>query len=319
MRRCLGAVARAFGWIAWVTLPAVAACGQDLQDLTDGPECRPVEPAIALPGYLFETSGVAASILNPALVWTHNDGGRGPFLYALDRDGQLRARIELSRRNRDWEDIARARCELGACLYVANTGDNSERRDNISLYRLAEPEVADELDVNADGNVNTGGNVDADRSVDVERYRMTLPDGPRDIEAMYVLPGEQIFFVTKGRNHPVTVYRYPSPLRSEEIVTLVEVQRLTDGPADVPGMVTGASATLDGGTVAIRTYATLTFFGVTEGEQLLESRVGRVNLRPLREAQGEGVAFGANGEISLTSESVFGSSPSLTFLNCDVG
>lgn len=316
MRRCVGALACALRWIAWVTLPAVAACAQEL---VGGPECRPLGPAIALPGYLSETSGVAASILNPALVWTHNDGGRGSFLYALDRDGQLKARIELSRRNRDWEDIARARCDLGACLYVANTGDNSERRDNISLYRLAEPEVVGELNVDADGNADAGGNVDADRSVDVERYRMTLPDGPRDIEAVYVLPGEQIFFVTKGRNHPVTVYRYPSPLRSGEIVTLVEAQRLTTGPADVPGMVTGASATLDGGTVAIRTYATLEFFDVTEGDQLLKSRVGRVNLRPLREAQGEGVAFGASGDITLTSESVFGSTPSLRFVNCDVG
>lgn len=46
---------------------------------------------------------------------------------------------------------------------------------------------------------------------------MVLPDGPRDIEAMYVLPTDQIFFVTKGRNHPVTIYRYPSPLRSEGV------------------------------------------------------------------------------------------------------
>ena len=80
---------------------------------------------------------------------------------------------------------------------------------------------------------------------------MVLPDGPRDIEAMYVLPSEQIFFVTKGRNHPVTIYRYPPPLRSEDVVTLVEVQRLTTGPVGRPRMVTGASATLDGGTVVL--------------------------------------------------------------------
>ena len=137
----------------------------------------------------------------------------------------------------------------------------------ISLYRLAEPEG------------------EGDRKVDSERYRMRLPDGPRDIEAMYVLPPEQIFFVTKGRNHPVTVYRYPSPLRADDIVTLVEVQRLTTGPVAPPRMVTGASATLDGGTVAIRTYESLQFFEVAQGEQFLESNVVRVNLRTLREAQ----------------------------------
>ena len=292
-----------------MTLPALTACGHYL---ADGPECRPVRPAIALPGNLAETSGVATSIRNPALVWTHNDGGRGPFLYALDLDGRLQARIELNQRNNDWEDIARGPCDLGACLYVANTGDNAERRNMISFYRLAEPEGV------GDPNVDAEGRMDAEWSVDAERYRMVLPDGPRDIEAMYVLPTEQIFFVTKGRNHPVTVYRYPSPLRPADVVTLVEVQRLTAAPADLPRMVTGASATLDGSTVAIRTYESLEFFDVTEGEQLLKSSVGRVNLRTLREPQGEGVAFGADRAIVLSSESVAGSSPSLTFLSCNL-
>jgi hypothetical protein len=165
----------------------------------------------------------------------------------VDGDGEVQYRVEVDRSVTDWEDIARGGCALGACLYLADTGDNNERRDDISLYRLAEPEG------------------ERERRVETERYRMVLPDGPRDIEAMYVLPIEQIFFVTKGRNHPVTIYRYPPPLRSEDIVTLVEVQRLTTGPVARPRMVTGASATLDGGTVAIRTYETLEFFSGTAG------------------------------------------------------
>ena len=280
-----------------MTLLAVTACGNYQADESD---CSLDGPPISLPGALSETSGVAAGIRNPSLVWTHNDRGNRPVLYAVDRDGQIHARIELNQPNDDWEDVARGRCDLGACLYVAGTGDNEERRDIISFYRLAEPEG------------------EGDRRVESERYRMVLPDGPRDIEAMYVLPTDQIFFVTKGRNHPVTIYRYPSPLRSEGVVTLVEVQRLTAGPVAPPRMVTGASATLDGGTVAIRTYESLEFFDVTGGEELLESGVGRVDLRTLREFQGEGVGFGANGAIVLSSESVGGSRPSLTFLSCSL-
>jgi hypothetical protein len=279
----------------WVTLLAVTACGHSL---ADGSACRPVGSSSALPNALRETSGVA--VRSPGLIWTHNDGDRRPRLYVVDRDGQVQARIEVDRSFNDWEDIARGRCDLGACLYLADTGDNDERRDNISFYRLAEPDEEEEA------------------RVDAERYRMVLPDGPRDIEAMYVLPSEQIFFVTKGRNHPVTIYRYPPPLRSEDTVTLVEVQRLTTGPMAGPRMVTGASATLDGGTVAIRTYQSLQFFAVTGGGRLLESDLGRVDLRPLREAQGEGVGFGANGTIVLTSESAGGVAPSLTFLSCNL-
>ena len=194
MKRCLGALARVAQHAAWMTLLAVTACANYLADESD---CSLDGPPITLPGALRETSGVAAGIRNPSLVWTHNDRGNRPVLYAVDRDGQVHARIELNQPNDDWEDVARGRCDLGACLYVAGTGDNEERRDIISFYRLAEP----------DG--------EGDRRVEAERYRMVLPDGPRDIEAMYVLPTDQIFFVTKGRNHPVTIYRYPSPLRSE--------------------------------------------------------------------------------------------------------
>ncbi len=250
---------------------------------------------------LLETSGVAVSLRDPSLIWTHNDRGYGSFLYAVDRDGQVRARVELNQSNGDdWEDIARGRCDLGACLYVAGTGDNAERRDIVSVYRLAEPEG------------------EGDGRVEAERYRMELPDGPRDIEAMYVLPTDQIFFVTKGRNDPVTVYRYPSPLRADDVVTLVEVQRLTSGPSAPPRQVTGASATLDGGTVVIRTYGSLEFFDVTEGEQLLESSTDRVSLRTLREAQGEGVGFGANGAVVLSSEGAGAFGPSLNFLSCEL-
>ena len=297
MKRCLGVLARVVRRTVWVALPAVTACGHSL---ADGSECRPVGRSIALPSALFETSGVAVGVRSPGLIWTHNDGDRGPFLYRVDGDGQVQARIEVDQSINDWEDIARGRCDLGACIYLADTGDNDERRDNISLYRLAEPEG------------------EGDQRVDAERYRMVLPDGPRDIEAIYVLPAEQIFFVTKGRNHPVTIYRYPPPLRSEDTVTLVEVQRLTTGPVSRPRMVTGASATLDGGTVAIRTYETLEFFAVTGGERLLEHDLGRVDLRALREAQGEGVGFGANGTVVLTSESAGGVAPSLTFLSCNL-
>ena len=297
MKRCLGALARAVRRTVWVTLPALTACGHSL---ADGSACRPVGRSLALPNALRETSGVAVGVRSPGLIWTHNDGDRRPFLYVVDEEGQVQARVEVDRSINDWEDIARGRCALGACIYLADTGDNDERRDNISLYRLAEPDR------------------EGDRRVDAERYRMVLPDGPRDIEAMYVLPIEQIFFVTKGRNHPVTIYRYPPPLRSEDVVTLVEVQRLTTGPVRRPRMVTGASATLDGGTVAIRTYETLEFFTVTGGSRLLESDLGRIDLRALREAQGEGVGFGANGTIVLTSEAAGGVGPSLTFLSCNL-
>lgn len=278
-------------------LPALATCGLAVGD---GPGCRLDGPPVALPGRLSETSGLAVGVHDPRRIWTHNDSGNGPFIYALDAEGKVRARVELDRRNRDWEDMDRGRCELGSCLYIADTGDNDERRDRVHLYRIQEP----------DGDRNS--------KAKVTRYRMELPDGPRDIEAMYVLPGEDVYFISKGRNHPITLYRYPPPLRADTVVTLVAITRLSEGPAALPRQVTGASATLDGTTVVVRTYETLEFFSVTEDHGLSRTEDGRVNLRTLREPQGEAVAFDSEGRIILSSESARGTGSSMVFLTCEI-
>ena len=99
VKRCLDALARLARRPAWMTLLAITACGSQLAEES---ECRPLGPSVALPGVLRETSGVAVSLLDPGRIWTHNDGGRGSFLYAVDGDGRIQGRFELDQPDRDW-------------------------------------------------------------------------------------------------------------------------------------------------------------------------------------------------------------------------
>lgn len=266
-----------------------------------GPECEPVRTAVRLPDRLVETSGAAVGRLDPAVIWTHNDGASA--LFAIDSLGAVRGAIRVCPRARDWEDLESAACEAHeSCLYLADTGDNEERRapGSARILRLAEPRLPL-----------------GDGPLDAEVLPVRLPDGPRDVEAMFVLPGERIHVVTKGRNHPITVYRYPGPLRPDA-VTLVEVQRLTDRPQPLAGQVTGASASEDGSVVAIRTYQSLAFYRVV-ADTLAPEPDGLVNLRSLRETQGEAVALGPDGLVILTSEAGFlGSPPGMNILRCRV-
>ena len=279
------------------TVPLVLSCGLSIGD---GPGCRLDGAPVALPEILDETSGLAVGIRDPSRIWSHNDSGHEPQLFALDHAGVLHATVEVDHRNRDWEDMDRARCGEGSCLYLADTGDNLERHDQVALYRFPE------LDGRSDG------------AAGAEEYLMKFPDGPRDVEAMYILPDERIFFITKGRNHPITVFRYPPPLRSDQVVTLEAVQEMSDGAVAPPRYVTGASATLDGSKVVVRTYETLEFFGVGENGELRPTDDGRVNLRTLREPQGEAVAFLPDGRLVLSSESGFTSLPSIVMLTCEM-
>src|SRR5215510_12090696 len=89
-----------------------------------------------------ESSGIAASRRNAGIFWTHNDSGDGPFVYAFDRQGKHRGVWQVTGANAiDWEDMAigpgprRGR----SYLYLGDIGDNSKKRDQITVYRVAEP------------------------------------------------------------------------------------------------------------------------------------------------------------------------------------
>jgi hypothetical protein len=257
---------------------------------------------VALPAALDESSGAALSRAHPGVVWTHNDGAEGE-LFAVDSAGALISRFLLDQPVRDWEDLSAGECPSGgSCLYLADMGDNYEERapGSTRILRVREPDalVADTLRA--------------------EVFPVRLPHGPRDVEALLVLPGERVFAVTKGRNHAVTVYRYPPPLRPDT-VALEEVQRLSEGARFLPRQITGGAVAPDGEVVALRTYESLHFYRVS-GDTLAPLADGVVNLRTLQEPQGEGVAVGPDGLVALTSEGGPAGAPaSLSTLRCRLG
>lgn len=261
-----------------------------------------------------ESAGVG-----PPLLWTHNDSGSDPILMAVDLAGNAVASVRLSEpsssaeepveggRFRDLEALEAAPCDAGRCLYVADVGDNEERRDDAAIHRLPEPPLT---------GAPVSGGVRSSARVETTMLPVRFPDGPVDVEAMFVLPDEQIHLVSKGRSRPVAVYRYPPPLRPDERVTLERVQVLTREPPPLPDYVTGAAASADGRIVAIRTYQAVRFYDV-RGGRLVERPGGRVVLRSLREAQGEAVALLPDGRVALTSEAgPLGRRGGLTVLRC---
>jgi hypothetical protein len=282
-------------FLAGVTLLAHAACA-----MPGSPSCEPLAAPVALPPALDEASGVAVSRAHPGVFWVHGDG-REPLLFAVDASGTRVGRFSLAADAFiDWEDMEIAACHSIDCLYLADTGDNEEERPDLRILRLPEPDPR--------GGAST---------TEVEELRVRLPDGGRDVEAIFVLPGERLHLVTKGRNHPVTIYRNAGPLRVDSVVLLEEVQRLGDAPRALPRQVTGASASPDGTRVAIRTYETVTFYAVDGDTLALDGET--LNLRTLREPQGEGVGLGDEGLVALVSEAgPIGSRGSLALVRCEL-
>jgi hypothetical protein len=283
--------------------PAVLLIGSCTGWNGGGPGCVVFADAQPLPEELAESSGVAASLRTPGVYWSHGDGRQGTRLWAVDAQGVVRGQAEIAdQRVFDAEDIASADCAEGSCLYLADIGDNYHERDSVFVLRVIEPEL---------GTTSSAGPVGA------RRYPIRYPDGPRDAEAIFVLPGEDLFVVSKGNELPVTLFRYPPPLRPDTLVTLEEVQRLSETARVLPRQVTGAAAARDGSLVVLRTYETLLFHRWENGALVPLAEEGTVNLRALRESQGEGVGFGEDGLVALTSESgPAGAGASIALLRC---
>lgn len=132
-----------------------------------------------------EASGLVVSRAHAGVGWTHNDSGDGPVLYAVDlATGTTRATYALEGVEAvDWEDIALAPSSVEGRwdLYIADIGDNFERRDAVTIYRVPEPFAS------------TGDHLIRD----YERMEFTYPSGSTNAECLLVDGAGSLVVATK--------------------------------------------------------------------------------------------------------------------------
>jgi hypothetical protein len=240
---------------------------------------------------LLESSGVVAGA-RQGVFWTHNDSGDGPYLYATDsagRDlGRLRVRGAMAI---DWEDIDAGPCVIapGRCLYIGDIGDNRERRAQVVLYRVREPEPP-------------AGAADTLRSVEIlDSLVVRYPGGPRDAESVVVTPDGWLLLVSKPREGRPR--HYWASLDATGAVTLVDGGPLPIAVSLPRGrLVTGGTVSPDGRWVVLRTYVSLHFFRRTDPTTLQATARPEGIPIPYVEPQGEGIAFDRPDRLVLTSE-----------------
>jgi len=238
---------------------------------------------------LHEGSGIAASRSRPGVLWAHNDSSQ-PALVVLDEQGAVTGQVRVAgARVDDWEDIAVGPCPRGSCIYIGDIGDNKEVRGAITVYRVPEP---------AAGATTT----------DVaEAFQGKYPDGPHDAESLFVTAAGEIVVVTKGSSGSVAVYRFPRALTPGATMPLERVgSPLTSHRTPPKDRPTAADLSPDGRWVAMRTSDYAAFFASDDFLAGRWKEAGRVDLRPLKEPQGEGVAFGREGRVFLLGESARG-------------
>jgi hypothetical protein len=223
-----------------------------------------------------EASSLAVSRRNRGVLWSHNDSGHAAVLFALDAGGALLGHVRVPIRTRDWEDVSAARCPAGACLYIADIGDNGLARKRILIYRVPEP---------APGDAETAP---------AEVFSATYADGPHNAEGLFVV-GAEIFVVTRDRTGGL--YRSARSLPGSTELTLERFGEL--GLAAV----TDAEASPDETSIVVRTSKEVVIYRTADVMRGGVVPYGlRIPIRGLREPQGEGVALGADDMLYLASE-----------------
>ena len=206
--------------LAFVTLISIiAGCAAD--ELIKAPSPLFVgEPVITGQlenAQIREASGLASSRLYPGLLWTINDGGDDPLLYAIGSDGADLGIFRVAgAKNIDWEALASFRLGDSAYLLIADVGDNWEQRQSATLYVVAEPAIT-AIGLNNEKVVSLAWQIN-----------FTFEDGPRDCEAVAVDEDGQRVLLLSKRNQPPVLYELA--LRPADPAAIVTAHRLASMP-----------------------------------------------------------------------------------------
>ncbi len=242
-------------------------------------------------GAALESSGIVRSRRHEDLLWSLNDSGNAPRLYALHRDGSPYLKTEEPQtpgvliegaKNVDWEDLATF---ADGTLIIADLGNNQNARQDLALYFVPEPDPT------------------AARSAPARRFPVRFPDQASfpppanalnfDCEAVFVADG-QVYCLTKHRSDARTkLYRLDNP-RENEINTLSLVDDF-----EIGGKVVAADYDESGRRLLVLTYRTVWLFErEAPGSSFFRGRISR---RDFALPQSEAICF-ADGETAFMTD-----------------
>lgn len=183
---------------------------------------------------LVELSGLALSRTHADLAYTINDSGNAPVVYALKvSTGDVVGTTRI--RGGNLVDTEALSIDSAGTLWIADTGDNNNRRRDAALYALPEPGAGD-------------------HTVVATRYPITYPDSQPNVETLLINPAsDEKFLVTKGLLAGA-VFRLPATLRTSRTNTPSAVD------ASVAAMATDGAITPDGRFAIIRNYGTMSVY-----------------------------------------------------------
>ena len=247
-----------------------------------------------LPEEVNETSGL---FFHNGRLWTHNDSGGKPILYALDTTTfEVVQKVTLSNaKNKDWEDV----CTDGEMVFVGDFGNNNGNRKNLRIFTFPLSAIPDE----------------GDASVMIDSIRFSFGDQTNfekrryehdfDCEAMFTSE-DYLYLLSKGWETGTTrLYRLPKTAGNH-------VAEVVNG-FDSQGLITGADYDRENRILVVVGYVKSIWkpfmyiiFDFDEAGVKLSNH--RFEMPQWVGAQTEGICFFDDGRCYVSAET----SPSMT-------
>jgi hypothetical protein len=163
-----------------------------------------------------ESSGLAVSLRHRGVVFTHNDSGNPPQVFAVDtKTGNTTATLTLNgASDRDWESITECAGPGGPMIWIGEIGDNLAIYKTYRLLGVREP-----------ADLRTG-------DVPYVSYDLAYADSKaRNAETLLCRPSDNhLFVVSKQDAGQAAVWAVPTPLQQGRVNVL---HRVAGAPAIV--------------------------------------------------------------------------------------
>ena len=223
------------------------------------------------------------------LFWINNDSDCEPVLYAYNRDGVIKKEFEITNaKNIDWEDLAADQ----NYIYIGDFGNNFGNRKDLRVLRLKKEDLGTSELSKAEADVI------GIEWADQEDFTRHLQKHDFDCEA-FLSYGDSLFFFTKNwDNYKTRLYSASKNIEAQKLKVKAEF--------NANMLVTGADVSSDGKLLALVGYkdylSYIILFYEFEGTNFFGGKSLRIDLSPLGGAQTEGIVFGENDSLYISTE-----------------
>ncbi len=245
-------------------------------------------PIADLPKRLDENSGLVA--VDGEAVWLIEDSGNPDKIFKVDFKGKVLKEFKVKNaKNYDWEALAQ---DTAGNLYVGDIGNNDNRRQDLVIYKLPDPDK------------EKGDKIDAEaiyyRYPDQKKYPPKRKDFRYNAEALFHKDGF-LYIVSKDMTRPyegeARIYKVPDK-PGKHIAELITILNTCDDSRRCS--ITGADISPDGKTVVFLSYGQLWVFKEFKGDDITSGTIDLIDLGAT--TQLEAVTFLDNNTLILSDE-----------------